>query len=102
MTELEQFERKMKKELGVFEEKKNGTYRPPTKTHIDSIHRGLEVTLLVRMKKMSFLDEKFTTVVDTLSEFVAENEARKRALEEGWRHIAYTVSIKPKISELSQ
>ncbi len=102
LSEFDLIEKRMKKHVTTFQEKQNGTYRPPSRPQMDCIHKGLEVSLCVRMKQYSFLDEKFTTVVDTLSEEVAEQTARKLATESGWKWIAYVISIKPKIQELSR
>ena len=90
--ELKHFEKRMTRDLQSFQEHGRVVEcrkAVPARAGV----RGLEVTLLVRMKKRSFLDEQFSTVVDTISKLEAEIEARKRATAAGWPYIAYVVDI---------
>jgi hypothetical protein len=92
--DLKHFEKRMTRDLQSFQEHGRVIERKkavPARAGV----RGLEVTLLVRIKKRSFLDERFTTVVDTISKLEATIEARKRATDAGWPYVAYTIDIVP-------
>lgn len=91
--DLERFERKLKKDLNTYEEKKAGTYRPVKKVEIDHIDKGFRVTLVVREKRMSLLDEHFTVVIPTISRLEAVIEAEKKARLQGWPVIAYVYEV---------
>lgn len=93
MSELDMFEQRMRRELSKFQSDKLPTnVRPRKKPEVSRPSKGVEVTLCVRMKKNSFLDERFTTVVEgTISVLEARIEARRRAEQAGWKHVAYTI-----------
>lgn len=94
MSELNDFENQLKKELRRFETSRSPVRvkerKPPVR--VAKQPKGLEVVLCVRNKKNSFLDERFTTLVEgTISQLEARIVAERRAREAGWKHIAYLV-----------
>jgi len=97
VTDLERFEREMRKSLEAFEGERNPTkLKPPRRRVVVSKQtRGVEVTLCVRDRKHSFLDERFVTLVEgTISTLEARIEAEKRAKNQGWRHVAYLIDTR--------
>lgn len=96
MCDLNDFERRMKKELEKFQDGRSAVkVLPRQKPVVERPVKGMEVTLCVRNKKNSFLDQKYTTLVEgTISSLEAQIEATKRAREAGWQHIAYMVDYR--------
>ncbi len=93
--ELKLFEKNLTRDLTSFQEHGRVVPRKPRPVPALAASRGIEVRLMVRMKRLSFLDEEFVTVVDTISELEARLEAEKRARAAGWPYIGYVIDMKP-------
>lgn len=92
-SELDVFERRLKKELLTFEEKKAGTHKPIRKPVVDHVEKGFRVTLNVRKRRHSLLDDQFTVDVQTISRLEATIEAEKQARKAGWPVIGCVFSV---------
>lgn len=87
------FEKRLKKELQEFTEKKEGTFKPIRKPQVGHVEKGYRVILNVRTSRMSFIDEKFVIDVPTISKLEAKIEAEQKARSEGWPIIGCVFSI---------
>lgn len=93
--ELKLFEKNLTRDLTSFQEHGRVMPRKPRPTPSVAAAKGLEVRLLVRMKRHSFLDEEFVTVVNTISTLEARLVAEKRARDAGWQYIGYVIDMQP-------
>ncbi len=68
--ELKLFEKNLTRDLTSFQEHGRVVPRKPRPVPALAASRGIEVRLMVRMKRLSFLDEEFVTVVPSSCNFL--------------------------------
>lgn len=85
MSELESFERAIRKHLDQFLDPKPAPRRPQVSTT-----KGLTVTLAVREKRLA-ADQRFTHHSNGISKLQARLEAEQAARQAGWPIIGFVI-----------